>query len=50
MKKLCFSLIILLNSYTLFSQAIYEDERYVPETDPLVLEKLEQWQDLKFGL
>ena len=32
------------------AQAIYEDERYVPETDPLVLEKLEQWQDLKFGL
>jgi alpha-L-fucosidase len=30
-----------------FSQ---EDERYVPETDPLVLQKLEQWQDLKFGL
>lgn len=26
------------------------DERYVPETDPLVLQKLEQWQDLKFGL
>jgi alpha-L-fucosidase len=26
------------------------DEMYVPETDPLVLEKLEQWQDLKFGL
>jgi len=24
--------------------------RYVPETDPLVLEKLECWQDLKFGL
>jgi alpha-L-fucosidase len=23
---------------------------YVPETDPLVLEKLEQWQDLKLGL
>jgi alpha-L-fucosidase len=30
-----------------FSQ---EDERYVQETDPLVLRKLEQWQDLKFGL
>jgi alpha-L-fucosidase len=32
--------------------AVYaqEDERYVPETDPLVLEKLEKWQDLKFGL
>ncbi len=27
-----------------------EDERYVAETDPLVLQKLEQWQDLKFGL
>lgn len=26
------------------------EERYVPETDPLVLQKLEQWQDLKFGL
>lgn len=32
------------------SQAIYEDERYVPETDPLVLDRLEEWQDLKFGL
>lgn len=27
-----------------------EDNRYVPETDTLVLEKLEKWQDLKFGL
>jgi alpha-L-fucosidase len=27
-----------------------EDSRYVQETDPLVLEKLEKWQDLKFGL
>jgi len=27
-----------------------EHGRYVPETDPLVLDKLEQWQDLKFGL
>jgi alpha-L-fucosidase len=26
------------------------EEKYVPETDPLVLHKLEQWQDLKFGL
>ncbi|MCG2460742.1 alpha-L-fucosidase [Flavobacteriaceae bacterium F89] len=32
------------------AQAIYEDERYVPETDPMVLKKLDQWQDLKFGL
>lgn len=34
----------------LSAQAIYEDERYVPETDPLVINKLEEWQDLKFGL
>ncbi len=26
------------------------ETRYVPETDPLVLKKLEEWQDLKFGL
>lgn len=30
--------------------AQHEPQTYVPETDPLVLEKLEQWQDLKFGL
>lgn len=43
-------LILLLISTISFSQAILEDERYVPETDPLVLEKLDQWQDIKFGL
>ena len=36
--------------HTLYAQAIYEDHRYVPETDSLVLEKLDQWQDFKFGL
>lgn len=51
MKNLSFLFAFLLvgMSYS-FSQAIYEDERYVPETDALVLEKLEQWQDFKFGL
>ena len=43
------SIFLLLGQMTL-AQAVYEDERYVPETDPLVLEKLDQWQDLKFGL
>lgn len=32
-------IIALLFSVQMFSQAIYEDERYVPETDPLVLKK-----------
>ncbi len=27
-----------------------EESKYVPETDTLVLKKLEQWQNLKFGL
>jgi alpha-L-fucosidase len=30
--------------------AVRAQETYVPETDPLVLEKLEWWQDLKLGL
>ncbi|WP_026055227.1 alpha-L-fucosidase [Anaerophaga thermohalophila] len=42
--------IILTGVVPAISQAIYEDERYVLETDPMVLKKLEQWQDLKFGL
>ena len=41
---------LLMFSVNIFSQAIYEEERYVPETDPLVLEKLDEWQDKKFGL
>jgi len=28
----------------------HEDERYVRETDPLVLKNLDHWQDIKFGL
>ncbi|WP_117882945.1 alpha-L-fucosidase [Aureibaculum luteum] len=48
--KLNFLTLLLLISTVSFSQAIYEDERYVPETDPLVLEKLDEWQDKKFGL
>jgi alpha-L-fucosidase len=49
MKSLYLTLLLLLiiSQLTLSAQ---EDERYVPETDPLVLAKLEQWQDLKFGL
>ena len=50
MKKSVLLLTTMLVSASVFSQAVYEEERYVPETDPLVLEKLEQWQDKKFGL
>lgn len=49
MKNLCYLLVPLL----FLSQSAYSqegEEKYVPETDPLVLQKLDQWQDLKFGL
>lgn len=49
MKSKLLILSLLVTAFS-FSQTIYEDERYVPETDPLVLEKLDQWQDKKFGL
>lgn len=49
MKRILF-LVTFLLLQTAFSQAVYEDERYVSETDPLVLQKLEQWQNIKFGL
>ena len=33
-----------------FLQSQHHDQQYYPEDDPLVIEKLEKWQDLKFGL
>ncbi|WP_242084346.1 alpha-L-fucosidase [Aestuariivivens sediminis] len=43
-------IVLIFTQNVVLAQAIYEDERYVPETDPLVIKKLEQWQGLKFGL
>ncbi|MFC2101678.1 alpha-L-fucosidase [Bacteroidota bacterium] len=45
--KTLLSIFILCFSLSALSQ---ESHPYIPETDPLVLEKLEQWQDMKFGL
>ncbi len=50
MKIISIKLVLLLFSITYGMAQSHEDERYVLETDPLVLEKLEQWQGLKFGL
>ncbi len=50
MRPLLISIVLIFSIHLLPAQAIYEDERYVPETDPLVLNKLSEWQDLKFGL
>ena len=49
LKKVLFIAIIGLLSLNLL-QAQHDINNYVPETDPAVLDKLEEWQDLKFGL
>jgi len=49
MKNIIFlSVIIIIICFPVTAQEY--GGKYVPETDPLVLEKLQKWQDLKFGL
>lgn len=50
MKKISLFLFLLLIISQLLLYSQEPESRYIPETDPLVLEKLERWQDLKFGL
>jgi len=45
MKRIIFLIFILL-----FFPLNAEENVYLPPEDPLVLEKLEKWQDIKFGL
>jgi len=49
MKKLLLLTLLTLTTSILLPQN-HDLSPYVPETDSLVLEKLERWQDLKFGL
>lgn len=49
MKKLSF-LTFLFFTVAIFGQLKHEVTDYVPDPDPLVQQKLEKWQDLKFGL
>ena len=48
--QLCLPAVIIAALFAGPLVAQDHDERYVPETDPLVLRKLEEWQDMKFGL
>ena len=41
-------LMFIISSESLYSQ--HASRKYFPETDSLVLKKLERWQDFKFGL
>jgi len=43
-------ILLLLLLFTLQASRFTLQAQYVPETDPLVLAKLEEWQGLKFGL
>src|SRR5262249_49643833 len=44
-------LFLLLAGHLLFGAALFaQDEPYVPESDPLVLKKLDDWGSRKFGL
>ncbi len=47
MKKIALLLLFVIISIVSFSQ---EESKYIPETDSAVLNKIEQWKDLKFGL
>ena len=49
-RQLCTFICLCFILSSSWAQAVYEEERYVPETDPLVLEKIKEWQGLKFGL
>ena len=49
MRPVLVTLAILL-AWGSAASAQHADERYVPETDPLVLANLAHWQDIKFGL
>jgi alpha-L-fucosidase len=51
MKKLHTMLVILIFcSLNSFLSAQHDEQGYIPDPDPLVKQKLENWQDLKFGL
>ena len=42
--------LLLLSNPQLYAQTDLKKGPYVPETDSLVLQKIKQWQNLKFGL
>jgi alpha-L-fucosidase len=50
MKKFLLSLVITFITIDGFSQQHNQSDTYVKPTDSLVLQKLDTWQDIKFGL
>lgn len=50
MKPNILLLVLFVVYVPLFSQQIHDEERYVPETNPAVIKKIKEWQNIKFGL
>src|SRR5690606_19263501 len=50
MKTTILTALLIVYSYFSFAQAHNVSAGYQPPNDPLVVENLEAWQDLKFGL
>ncbi|MEN8230408.1 MAG: alpha-L-fucosidase [Bacteroidota bacterium] len=50
MKSTLLTLVITAIGFHALAQLEHEMTPYVPETDPLVMQQLEKWQELKFGL
>lgn len=43
-------IMLFVLGYSIAIHSQHTPQKYYPETNPIVLEKLERWQDLKFGL
>ena len=50
MKKRIMLIVFFSFQFSIYSQAVNEDNRYIPDSNPAVREKIGEWQDIKFGL
>jgi len=44
--------VLLLTLITIYSNGFSQhgEDRYVPETNPIIVKKISEWQNIKFGL
>jgi alpha-L-fucosidase len=49
-KSICSKVITLFLTSVICMQTIAQEQQYFPDPDPLIQKRLEEWQDLKFGL
>ena len=47
----CFKLILLLLTFSALNvSAQHESQTYVPDPNPQIQQRIDEWQDIKFGL